>query len=78
MLAIFGSGGYEWLVILIVALLLFGRRLPEVMRSMGRGVSEFKKGVHDVQDEIASAEEAGEPQELADGDSDSDSSSPAG
>ena len=30
-------GGWEWLIILIVALLIFGKRLPEVMKSLGRG-----------------------------------------
>ncbi|HOX38009.1 MAG TPA: twin-arginine translocase TatA/TatE family subunit [Candidatus Brocadiia bacterium] len=44
-------GGMEWMVILIIALLVFGKRLPEVMRSLGKGVSEFKKGVHGVEDE---------------------------
>jgi sec-independent protein translocase protein TatA len=45
-------GGAEWIVILIVALLLFGRRLPEVMRSMGRGVVEFKKGIKGIEDDV--------------------------
>jgi len=44
-------GGTEWIVILIVALLLFGRRLPEVMRSMGRGVVEFKKGIKGIEED---------------------------
>ena len=30
-------GGWEWLIILIVALLIFGKRLPEVMKSLGSG-----------------------------------------
>jgi sec-independent protein translocase protein TatA len=45
-------GGTEWIVILIVALLLFGRRLPEVMRSMGRGVVEFKKGIKGIEEDV--------------------------
>ncbi len=48
-------GGWEWLIILIVALLIFGRRLPEVMKSLGRGIVEFKKGVKGVEDDIEDA-----------------------
>ena len=36
----------------IVVFLLFGNRLPSVMRSLGRGVVEFKKGVAGIEDEI--------------------------
>lgn len=43
--AFIGLGQYELLVVAGVALLLFGHRLPSVMRSLGRGVVEFKKGV---------------------------------
>ena len=45
-------GWTELLVVCIVALLLFGRRLPEVGRSLGRGIVEFKKGLKGVKDEI--------------------------
>jgi sec-independent protein translocase protein TatA len=45
-------GGIEWIVILIVALLIFGKRLPEVMRSMGKGIVEFKKGVKGIEDDV--------------------------
>ncbi len=45
-IAMFGlPGGVEWIVILFVALLLFGRRLPEIMRGLGGSVREFKKGL---------------------------------
>jgi sec-independent protein translocase protein TatA len=55
-LGLFGSlGTSEAILIGIVALLLFGNRLPEVMRSLGRGVVEFKKGLRDTQDEIERA-----------------------
>ncbi|MFG0327759.1 MAG: twin-arginine translocase TatA/TatE family subunit [Phycisphaerales bacterium JB037] len=45
-------GPWEMAIILMVALLLFGRRLPEVGRSLGRGIVEFKKGVKGIEDEI--------------------------
>lgn len=45
-------GWTEWIVILVVMLLLFGRRLPEVGRSLGKGIVEFKKGLKGVEDEV--------------------------
>ena len=49
-LAISMPGGWEWIVILIVAVLIFGRRLPEVARNLGRSISDFKKGMKDASD----------------------------
>ncbi|MCO5172271.1 MAG: twin-arginine translocase TatA/TatE family subunit [Planctomycetes bacterium] len=45
-----GLGTWELLIILIIALLIFGRRLPEVMRGLGRSVTEFKRGMNDITD----------------------------
>ncbi|MCR4293505.1 MAG: twin-arginine translocase TatA/TatE family subunit [Candidatus Kuenenia sp.] len=45
-------GGWEWIIILIVAILIFGKRLPEVMKSLGKGIVEFKKGIKGVEDEV--------------------------
>jgi sec-independent protein translocase protein TatA len=42
----------EMIVIGVVALLIFGRRLPEVGRSLGKGIVEFKKGLREVDDDI--------------------------
>ena len=45
-------GGVELIVLLVVMLLLFGSRLPSVMRNLGRGVTEFKKGVRSTEEDI--------------------------
>ena len=45
-------GGYEWIVILVIALLIFGKRLPELAKGVGHSVVEFKKGLRGVQDEM--------------------------
>ncbi len=55
-LAIFQSiGPWELVIIAIVALLIFGRRLPEVGRSLGKGIVEFKKGLRDTEDHLRNA-----------------------
>ena len=43
-------GPMELAIVALVVLLLFGSRLPSVMRSMGSSVVEFKKGIHDDDD----------------------------
>jgi sec-independent protein translocase protein TatA len=45
----------ELLVILVIAVILFGRRLPEIARGMGKSLSEFKKGVKEAKDEVEKA-----------------------
>ncbi len=53
MLAFFGfAGPWEVLIVLVIILLLFGgKRVPEVMRSLGQSVVEFKKGIKAAEDE---------------------------
>jgi len=46
-----GLSAFHWLIVLVIVLLLFGNRLPSVMRSLGRGVTEFKKGIEGVGDD---------------------------
>jgi sec-independent protein translocase protein TatA len=45
-------GPMEMMVVMIVAVLLFGKRLPEVGRSLGKGIIEFKKGIRGIEDEF--------------------------
>ena len=46
----FGISGIQLLVVLVIALLLFGTRLPSIARAFGQSITEFKKGVKEVED----------------------------
>jgi sec-independent protein translocase protein TatA len=48
----FSLGTQEILVLLVLGVLLFGRRLPEVGRYLGKGIVEFKKGLKGLEDEV--------------------------
>ena len=45
MLAFFAPGPWQMVIFLIIVLLLFGNRIPDVAKSLGKGITEFKKGV---------------------------------
>jgi sec-independent protein translocase protein TatA len=47
MLLAIGLSGSTLVIMIVVVLLLFGNRLPETMRSLGKSVTEFKKGVRE-------------------------------
>lgn len=51
-LGIFGLGGSEMIIILIIVLLLFGgKKIPELMKGLGKGVKEFKDSSKGVDEE---------------------------
>jgi sec-independent protein translocase protein TatA len=56
---LFGSFGWqEILIIAFIVLLLFGgRKIPELMKGLGKGVRSFKEGMKDVEDEVKGVDE---------------------
>lgn len=53
----FGLGYQELLLILVIVLILFGaQRLPDLARSLGSSVKEFKKGVTEIKDDTSSTQ----------------------
>jgi sec-independent protein translocase protein TatA len=56
LLFIGGLGPSEMVIILVIGLLLFGARLPQVGRSLGKSLAEFKRGLRGLENEMDSAE----------------------
>ncbi len=51
-------GGSEWIIIALVILLLFGgKKIPELMRGLGKGVKSFKDGINEAKEEIDSVKD---------------------
>lgn len=51
-------GGQEIIIILLIVLVLFGgRKIPELMKGLGKGVREYKRAVKNIEDEITPDEE---------------------
>ena len=63
----FLPSGSEWIIIALVILLLFGgKKIPELMRGLGKGVKSFKDGVNEAIDEINNAKyEIDKPEDSA-------------
>lgn len=51
LLAVFGIGQTELIILCVIILILFGHRLPSVMFSLGKGIKDFKHGLHTTDDE---------------------------
>src|SRR5262245_59688887 len=54
LLAIYWPGPFEMMLLAGLGLLIFGKRLPEVGKNIGRGIVEFKKGLKEAENEITS------------------------
>ena len=50
-------GPFELLIIGLIVLLLFGNRLPSTMRSLGKSITEFKKGINNIEEDVDKAVE---------------------
>lgn len=58
LLLCFCLSGSEWIIIALVILLLFGgKKIPELMRGLGKGVKSFKDGVNEAKEEINKAKD---------------------
>ena len=57
-----GIGTWEILLIFLVVLLVFGaKRIPEIAKGLGKGITEFKRAVRDVKDEIETSADVSSP-----------------
>lgn len=54
-IAIGMPGLTEWIIIGALGLLIFGKRLPEVGRSLGKGIVEFKRGLKGIEEDVENA-----------------------
>jgi sec-independent protein translocase protein TatA len=58
-------GGYEWLLIFLAVLLLFGgRKIPELMRGIGKGIREFNSARATIESEIKEGMQAEDKKEI--------------
>ena len=63
-LAMYMPGWPELALLAVVGLLIFGKRLPEVGRSLGKGIVEFKKGLAGIEKDINDASDSSSPKQL--------------
>jgi sec-independent protein translocase protein TatA len=50
-------GGWEWIVIGIIAFIIFGKKLPNTMKSFGKAFANFRQGLNGVEEEIKDVKE---------------------
>lgn len=63
----FGIGPMEMLIVGIIAVILFGNRLPTVARSLGKSLTEFKKGMREFENEMHSTIYSDPPKRIPQG-----------
>ena len=62
----FNIGPQEMFILFLIIILLFGaKRIPEIGRSIGRGIQEFKKGIREVESEMSTSEKTEPPKPRA-------------
>ena len=45
--------GWQWIILLLLVVLLFGaKKIPEMMKGLGKGINQFKQGLKEVEDDI--------------------------
>lgn len=65
----FSPSPLQLLIVAVIALLLFGDRLPQVMRSIGKSVVEFKKGVQGIEEDVKNSKTATDEKKTKEDDS---------
>jgi len=77
-LGIFGLTGWELVIIAFIILLLFGaKRIPDLMRGLGKGIRGFKDGMEDVKAEINRPVDAGDSAKKTEGQGEEKDNAPA-
>lgn len=64
-LAFIGGVGFQEVLLIAVVVLLFfgGKKIPELMKGLGKGVKSFKEGMREVEDEVKSSADKAETPE---------------
>ena len=66
LLALGMPGPFELLIIAFIGLLIFGKRLPNVARSIGKSIVEFKRGVRDIKEDVDESSSTADKNRLLD------------
>ena len=59
----FEINNFQVLMLAVLAVLLFGNRLPEIMRSVGKGIAQFRRGLEDMHNDAKDSKKPDGPDE---------------